>query len=268
MAEQKRLFLLDAYALIFRGYYAFIKNPRINSKGMDTSAIMGFTNSLLDVIRREKPDHLAVAFDKGGSVARTEAFPEYKANRLETPEAIKIAVPYIHKILEAMHIPIIEKEGYEADDLIGTLSMQAEKAGYMTYMVTHDKEFAQIVKNDYGVKRKPITTRNPQANSIIERVHQTIGNIIRTFEMNKKTDIDEEDPWSGVLTATMFAIRATYHMTNQATPAQLVFGRDAILNTTFEANWQYIRERKQKIINENNKKENLKRIPHHYHVGD
>jgi hypothetical protein len=129
-------------------------------------------------------------------------------------------------------------------------------------------EFAQMVQHDYGVKRKPITTRNPQANSIIERVHQTIGNIIRTFEMNKKTDIDEEDPWSGVLTATMFAIRATYHTTNQATPAQLVFGRDAILNTTFEANWQYIRERKQKIINENNKKENLKRIPHRYHVGD
>ncbi|MCP4883479.1 MAG: DNA polymerase I [Flavobacteriales bacterium] len=148
MAEQKRLFLLDAYALIFRGYYAFIKNPRINSKGMDTSAIMGFTNSLLDVIRREKPDHLAVAFDKGGSQARTEAFPEYKANRLETPEAIKIAVPYIHEILRAMHIPIIEKEGFEADDLIGTLSVQAEKAGYKTYMVTPDKDFAQLVTDN------------------------------------------------------------------------------------------------------------------------
>ena len=153
MAEQKRLFLLDAYALIFRGYYAFIKNPRINSKGMDTSAIMGFTNSLLDVIRREKPDHLAVAFDKGGSVARTEAFPEYKANRLETPEAIKIAVPYIHRILEAMHIPIIEKEGFEADDLIGTLSKQAEKAGYMTYMVTPDKDFAQLVSDNIVMYR-------------------------------------------------------------------------------------------------------------------
>ena len=129
-------------------------------------------------------------------------------------------------------------------------------------------KFAQIVQHDYGVKIKPITTRNPQANSIIERVHQTIGNIIRTFEMNKKTDIDEEDPWSGVLSATMFATRATYHMTNQTMLTQLVFGRDAILNTTFEANWQYIRERKQKIINENNKKENLKRIPHRYHVGD
>ena len=154
MAEQKRLFLLDAYALIFRGYYAFIKNPRINSKGMDTSAIMGFTNSLLDVIRREKPDHLAVAFDKGGSVDRTEAYPEYKANRLETPEAIRIAVPYIHRILEAMHIPIIEKEGYEADDLIGTLSRQAEKAGYKTYMVTPDKDFAQLV-TDNVVMYKP-----------------------------------------------------------------------------------------------------------------
>ncbi len=112
MSKQKRLFLLDAFALIYRGYYALIKNPQINSKGMDTSAILGFTNSLLDVIRREKPDHLAVAFDKGGSVARTEAFPEYKSHRQETPEAIKIAVPYIHKILEAMHIPIVEVAGF------------------------------------------------------------------------------------------------------------------------------------------------------------
>ena len=159
MANQKRLFLLDAFALIFRGYYAFIKNPRINSKGMDTSAIMGFTNSLLDVIRREKPDHLAVAFDKGGSHARTEAFPKYKANRLETPEAIKIAVPYIHKILEAMHIPIIELEGYEADDLIGTLSVQADKAGYKTYMVTPDKDFAQLVTENV-VMYKPARMGN------------------------------------------------------------------------------------------------------------
>ncbi len=148
MSSKKRLFLLDAYALIFRGYYALIKNPRINSKGMDTSAILGFTNSLLDVIKREKPDHLAVAFDKGGSHARNEAFPEYKSNRQETPEAIKIAVPYIHKILEAMHIPIIEKEGFEADDLIGTLSKQAEKAGYQTFMVTPDKDFAQLVSEN------------------------------------------------------------------------------------------------------------------------
>jgi len=148
MSAQKRLFLLDAFALIFRGYYALIKNPRINSKGMDTSAILGFTNSLLDVINREKPDHLAVAFDKGGSHFRTEAFPEYKSNRQETPEAIKIAVPYIQEILKAMHIPIIEKEGFEADDLIGTLSKQAEKEGYQVFMVTPDKDFAQLVSEN------------------------------------------------------------------------------------------------------------------------
>ncbi|AKA35518.1 DNA polymerase I [Flagellimonas lutaonensis] len=153
MSEQKRLFLLDAYALIFRGYYALIKNPRINSKGMDTSAIMGFMNSLFDVIKRERPDHLAVAFDKGGSVERTEAFEDYKANRDETPEAIQIAVPYIHKILEAMHIPIVELEGYEADDLIGTLAKQAEKEGYKVYMVTPDKDFGQLVSENIFMYR-------------------------------------------------------------------------------------------------------------------
>ncbi|WP_396178234.1 DNA polymerase I [Flavobacterium sp.] len=148
MSAQKRLFLLDAYALIFRGYYAFIKNPRINSKGMDTSAIMGFMNSLLDVIKREKPDHLAVAFDKGGSHVRSEMFVEYKANRDATPEAIKIAVPYIQELLKAMHIPIIEIEGCEADDLIGTIAKQAEKQNYKVYMVTPDKDFAQLVSEN------------------------------------------------------------------------------------------------------------------------
>ncbi len=146
--SQKRLFLLDAYALIFRGYYAFIKNPRINSKGMDTSAIMGFMNSLLDVIKRENPDHLAVAFDKGGSHSRVELFEAYKANRDATPEAIKIAVPYIQDILRAMHIPIMEKEGIEADDLIGTLAKQAEKEGFKVFMVTPDKDFAQLVSEN------------------------------------------------------------------------------------------------------------------------
>lgn len=148
MSQQKRVFLLDAYALIFRGYYAFIKNPRINSKGMNTSAIMGFMNSLLDVIRREKPDHLAVAFDKGGSDYRYEMYQEYKANRDETPEAISIAVPYIHLLLKAMHIPIIEKAGFEADDLIGTLAKKAEKEGYQVFMVTPDKDFAQLVSDN------------------------------------------------------------------------------------------------------------------------
>ena len=153
MADQKRLFLLDAFALIFRGYYAFIKNPRINSKGMDTSAIMGFTNSLLDVIKREKPDHLAVCFDRGGSVARTESFPEYKANRQETPEAIKIAVPIIEEILKAMKIPAVVLAGYEADDIIGTLAKQAEKEGYQTFMVTPDKDFAQLVSENIFMYR-------------------------------------------------------------------------------------------------------------------
>ena len=148
MSTQKRLFLLDAYALIFRGYYAFIKNPRINSKGMDTSAIMGFMNALMDVIKREKPDHLAVAFDKGGSDFRNELFPTYKANRDETPEAIKIAVPYIQELLKAMQIPIMEKAGFEADDLIGTLAKQAEKEGFQVFMVTPDKDFAQLVSEN------------------------------------------------------------------------------------------------------------------------
>ncbi|RKR14147.1 DNA polymerase I [Maribacter vaceletii] len=153
MAEQKRLFLLDAFALIFRGYYALIKNPRINSKGMDTSAIMGFMNSLLDVIRREKPDYLAVCFDKGGSVERTEMFPEYKANRDETPDAIRIAVPYIQDILNAMDIPVVVLPGYEADDIIGTLAKQAEKEDYKVYMVTPDKDFGQLVSDNIFMYR-------------------------------------------------------------------------------------------------------------------
>ncbi len=153
MADQKRLFLLDAYALIFRGYYALIKNPRINSQGMDTSAIMGFMNSLFDVIRREKPDHLAVCFDKGGSAERTELFPEYKANRSETPDAIRIAVPYIQEILNAMHIPVVVKEGWEADDIIGTLAKQAEKEEYKVFMVTPDKDFGQLVSENIFMYR-------------------------------------------------------------------------------------------------------------------
>ena len=153
MSNNKRVFLVDAFALIFRGYYAFIKNPRINSKGLDTSAIMGFMNSLLDVIKRERPDHLAVCFDKGGSTDRVELFEAYKANRDETPEAIKIAVPIIQEILKAMHIPIMVKEGYEADDVIGTLAKQAEKEGYQTFMVTPDKDFAQLVSENIFMYR-------------------------------------------------------------------------------------------------------------------
>lgn len=153
MSNQKRLFLLDAFALIFRGYYALIKNPRINSQGLNTSAILGFTNSLLDVIKRERPDHLAVCFDRGGSTSRNEMFSDYKANRDETPEAIVLAIPYIEKILNAMKIPVVVKEGFEADDIIGTLAKQAEKQGYQTFMVTPDKDFAQLVSDNIFMYR-------------------------------------------------------------------------------------------------------------------
>ena len=126
-------------------------------------------------------------------------------------------------------------------------------------------EFARMVKNDYGLKLKPITTRNPQANAIIERVHQTIGNIIRTFNVPA---MDSNDPWTGILAATMFAVRATYHTTLQASPMQLVFGRDAILNITRITDWEHIRQRKQARINENNRRENLARRAHNYSIGD
>ena len=149
--EDKRLYLIDAYAMIFRGYYAFIKNPRLSSKGLDTSAIFGFTNSLIELIKRENPPHLAVVFDVGKDNVRTEDFSEYKANRAETPEAIKIAVPYIHQILEAMHIPILGMEGYEADDVIGTIAVKAEKQGYQVFMVTPDKDFAQLVTENIKI---------------------------------------------------------------------------------------------------------------------
>jgi hypothetical protein len=129
-------------------------------------------------------------------------------------------------------------------------------------------DFARMVAKDYGIERKGITVRNPQANAIIERIHQTIGNIIRTFEIQSSDDLDENDPWSGILSATMFAIRATFHTTLQATPAQLVFGRDAIMNTKFEANWHLIKNNKQKLIQINNKKENNKRLYHEYKVND
>jgi len=145
MRKKKRLFLVDAYALIFRGYYAFIKNPRINSKGLDTSAVLGFTNSLFDVIKREKPDFLAVCFDKGGSQDRIKLFDQYKANRQETPEAIKISVPIIEDILKSLNISILVKEGYEADDVIGTIAKKVKKDDFETYMVTPDKDFAQLV---------------------------------------------------------------------------------------------------------------------------
>ena len=141
----QKLFLLDAYALIYRAYYAFIKNPRINSKGLNTSAIMGFVNTLDEVLTKEQPTHIGVAFDPSGPTFRHEAYPEYKAQREETPEAIRVAVPYIKKILQAYRIPILEVPGFEADDVIGTLSRQADAQGIQTFMMTPDKDYAQLV---------------------------------------------------------------------------------------------------------------------------
>ena len=144
----KKLFLLDAYALIYRAYFALNKNPRVNSKGLNTSAIMGFLNTLYEVLKNENPTHIGVAFDLGEPIRRTENFAEYKANREETPPDIKISVPYIKEIIKAFNIPIFEKTGYEADDIIGTLSKKAEKEGFTTYMMTPDKDFGQLVSEN------------------------------------------------------------------------------------------------------------------------
>ncbi len=143
--NDKRLFLLDAYALIFRSYYAFIRNPRVTTGGMNTSAIFGFLLTLEDLLAKQNPSHIAVVFDPPGPTFRNEIYPQYKANRDATPEDIKIAVPWIKKILEAYRIPVIEVPGFEADDVIGTLARKAAKEGYAAYMMTPDKDFAQLV---------------------------------------------------------------------------------------------------------------------------
>ena len=141
----KRLFLLDAYALIFRAYYALIRNPRITSKGKNTNAQFGFTNTIIDLIKNQKPTHLAVCFDTAEPTERHTDFAEYKAQRQEAPEDLTAAIPDIKKIISGLNIPIIESHGYEADDVIGTLAKQAEKMGYEVYMVTPDKDYGQLV---------------------------------------------------------------------------------------------------------------------------
>ena len=147
-----RLFLLDAYALIYRSYYAFLKNPRINSKGLNTSAIMGFVNTLNEVITKEQPTYMAVAFDHGKTF-RHEAFPAYKAQREETPEDIRASVPIIKDILEAYHIPVLQADGFEADDVIGTLATAAGREGIETYMLTPDKDYGQLVGGNVYIYR-------------------------------------------------------------------------------------------------------------------
>ena len=149
----KRLLLIDAYAMIYRAYYAFIRVPRMNSKGMNTSAIYGFVTTLEDLLKRVKPTHIAVGFDPQGPTFRHEVYPEYKAQREQTPEDIRIAVPIIHDILQAMNIPILEVPGYEADDVIGTMANIAEHEGYEVFMATPDKDYGQLVTENIHVYR-------------------------------------------------------------------------------------------------------------------
>ncbi len=148
MATEKKLFLLDAFALIYRAYFGFGKNHRYNSKGLNTSAMLGFTNTLIEVLEKQKPTHIAVVFDAPGAVNRVDDFSDYKAGREAMPEDIRTAIPYIKQILDAFNIPIYLKEGYEADDIIGTIAKQAEKEGYQTYMMTPDKDFGQLVSEN------------------------------------------------------------------------------------------------------------------------
>ncbi len=163
----KRLFLLDAYALIYRAYFSFIRTPRINSKRLNTSAAFGFTTTLLDLIKREKPTHLAVVFDMGAD-AREAEHAEYKANRQEMPDDIRSNVPYIRRIIEAFNIPVIESEGYEADDVIGTLAKKAEKEGYTTYMVTPDKDFGQLVSEKIKIYKPGKAGGGPEVMGVKE----------------------------------------------------------------------------------------------------
>ena len=148
-----KLFLLDAYALIYRSYYAFIKNPRINSKGLNTSAIIGFVNTLQEVLEKEKPTHIGVAFDPHGPTFRSEAYPDYKAQREATPEDIRKAIPIIKELLEAYRIPVIQVDGFEADDVIGTLAKKADSIGIDTYMLTPDKDYGQLVSEQVKIYR-------------------------------------------------------------------------------------------------------------------
>ncbi len=152
MAKNK-LFLIDAFAIIFRSYFGFGNNQRYNSKGLNTSVTLGFCNTLLEVLNKQKPSHVAVVFDAPGKTFRNDMYPEYKAHRNETPEDIKVSIPYVKKLIEGFNIPIIEKEGYEADDIIGTIAKMAEKEDFETFMMTPDKDFAQLVSDNIFMYR-------------------------------------------------------------------------------------------------------------------
>ena len=170
----EKLFLLDAYALIYRAYYALMKNPRINSKGFNTSAILGFINTLEDVLKKEKPTHIGIAFDPKGPTFRHEAYEEYKAQREETPEVIRESVPVIKEFIKAYNIPIFEVPGYEADDVIGTLAKQAEKRGIITYMMTPDKDYGQLVSDTTFIYRPKYGDKEYEVMGV-ERVKEKFG---------------------------------------------------------------------------------------------
>ena len=169
-----KLFLLDAYALIYRAYYAFIRAPRINSKGQNTSAIFGFVNTLEDVLKKEQPTHIGVAFDPKGGTFRHEMYEQYKAQREETPEDIRASVPIIKDILRAYRIPILEVPGYEADDVIGTLAHQADLQGIKTYMMTPDKDYGQLVTENSLIYRPKFGDKEFEVMGI-ERVKEKFG---------------------------------------------------------------------------------------------
>lgn len=155
MNENKKLFLLDAMALIYRSYFAFSKNPRINSKGLNTSAVLGFANTLLDVLKNQKPTHIGIAFDTKAPTVRHDAFVEYKANREKMPEDLSASIPYIVELIKGFNIPILKLDGYEADDIIGTMAKEAEKQGFTTFMMTPDKDFGQLVSDNIFMFKPP-----------------------------------------------------------------------------------------------------------------
>lgn len=183
--EDKRLFLLDAFALIFRAYYAFAKNPLINSKGMNTSAIQGFTNTLLDLLKKEKPSHIAVCFDTAAPTERHTDFADYKANRQEAPEDLVSNIPYIKDVIRAFNIPLIECDGYEADDVIGTLAKLAEQKGFKVYMVTPDKDYGQLVSENIFIWKPPAFGNAEQ--------------ILGVHEIKAKWEIDRIDQVKDIL---------------------------------------------------------------------
>ena len=223
--DTPRLFLLDAYALIFRAYYALIKVPRLTASGFNTSAIFGFVNTLEEILRKENPSHIAVCFDPAGPTFRHKASEAYKAERAETPEDIRKSIPYIKKIIEAYRIPVVVCDGFEADDVIGTLAGQASKQGFTTYMMTPDKDFGQLV-TDSILQYKPayrgqdFELRGPEevcARYGLKRTEQVIDLLAL---MGDKIDNIPGCPGVGEKTAQKLSTSLTAWKTSLTTPTR------------------------------------------------